>query len=199
MIQPFDARALLGCYARGIFPMAEARDDPSLFFLDPDMRGIMPLAGLYISRSLAKSLRRADHSVTVNTDFLGTVHACAEPAPGREETWINPIIESLYEDLHLMGHAHSVEVRDPTDTLIGGLYGVTLGGAFFGESMFSRRTDASKIALVHLVERLHARGFTLLDMQFLTPHLASLGGIEISRADYRVRLDKALLQDATFT
>ena len=198
MARPFDAHALLGCYARGIFPMAESRDDPSLFFLDPDPRGVLPLDGLHISRSLAKSLRRPDHTVSVNTDFLGTVRKCAEPQPGREDTWINPVILSLYEDLHLMGHAHSVEVRSLEGELVGGLYGVSLGGVFFGESMFSRRRDTSKIALVHLVRRLRERGFTLLDMQFLTPHLASLGGIEIPRAEYHERLSDALGVEATF-
>ena len=199
MAHRFDAETLLTCYARGVFPMAEHRDSPSLFLLDPDERGILPLDGLHISRSLRKSLRRADHRVAINQDFPATVRACAEPAPGREDTWINPVIERLYTDLHNTGHAHSVEVRDlDTDALIGGLYGVSLGGAFFGESMFSRRTDMSKIALVHLIERLKARGFILLDMQFLTPHLESLGGIEIPRADYQRRLSDALTIDTRF-
>ena len=199
MAVPFDAELLLTCYARGVFPMAQSRDDPSLFLLDPDERGILPLDGLHISRSLAKSLRRRDHRVVVNQDFAATVAACAEPGPGREDTWINPVIERLYGELHKQGHAHSVEVRDgDTDAVVGGLYGVSLGGAFFGESMFSRRRDASKIALVHLVDRLNARGFTLLDMQFLTPHLASLGGVEISRNEYRRRLAAALETSVDF-
>ena len=199
MAIPFDAQALLGCYARGVFPMAQSRDDPSLFLLDPDERGILPLDGLHISRSLRKSLRRSDYQIRINRDFAATVRACAAPAPGREDTWINPAIEHLYGELHQAGHAHSVEVYSPDDHLVGGLYGVTLGGAFFGESMFSRRTDASKIALVHLVERLNARGFVLLDMQFLTPHLATLGGVEIPREDYLARLEVALGIEADFT
>jgi leucyl/phenylalanyl-tRNA--protein transferase len=199
MTQRFDAEVLLTCYARGVFPMAQSREDPSLFLLDPDERGIMPLDGLHISKSLRKSLRRNDYRIAFNQDFPATVTACAEPGPGREDTWINPMIEQLYADLHARGHAHSVELRDPqTDALMGGLYGVSLGGAFFGESMFSRRTNASKIALVHLVERLSARGFTLLDMQFLTPHLAMLGGIEIPRDDYQARLHDALKIETTF-
>ena len=199
MSRPFDADALLSCYARGVFPMAESRDDPSLFLLDPVERGVMPLDGLHVSRSLAKAMRRDDYTVTVNRDFAQVVSLCAEPGPGREDTWINPMIESLYGELHARGHAHSVEVRDLEGDIIGGLYGVSLGGAFFGESMFSRRRDASKIALVHLVERLKARGFVLLDMQFLTPHLASLGGVEIPRAEYRRRLAAALRLQANFS
>ena len=202
MSRRFDARALLQCYARGVFPMAESRDDPSLFLLDPTDRGVMPLDGLHVSRSLRKSMRRDDHAVVFDQDFAGVVRACAEPAPGREETWISPVIESLYRELHEAGFAHSVEVRDfredPEGELVGGVYGVALRGAFFGESMFSRRTDASKIALVSLVGRLNARGYRLLDMQFLTPHLASLGGVEIPRAEYRQRLAEALEVEASF-
>ena len=202
MSRRFDARALLQCYARGVFPMAESRDDPSLFLLDPTDRGVMPLDGLHVSRSLRKSMRRDDHAVVFDQDFAAVVRACAEPAAGREETWISPVIESLYRELHEAGFAHSVEVRDfrddPEGELVGGLYGVALRGAFFGESMFSRRTDASKIALVSLVGRLNARGYRLLDMQFLTPHLASLGGVEIPRAEYRRRLAEALEVEASW-
>ena len=202
MSRRFDARALLQCYARGVFPMAESRDDPSLFLLDPTDRGVMPLDGLHVSRSLRKSMRRDDHAVVFDQDFPAVVRACAEPALGREETWISPVIESLYRELHEAGFAHSVEVRDfredPEGELVGGLYGVALRGAFFGESMFSRRTDASKIALVSLVGRLNARGYRLLDMQFLTPHLASLGGVEIPRAEYRRRLAEALEVEASW-
>ena len=202
MSRRFDARALLQCYARGVFPMAESRDDPSLFLLDPTDRGVMPLDGLHVSRSLRKSIRRDDYAVVFDQDFPAVVRACAEPSPGREDTWISPVIESLYRELHEAGYAHSVEVRDfrkdPEGELLGGLYGVALRGAFFGESMFSRRTDASKIALVSLVERLNARGYRLLDMQFLTPHLASLGGVEIPRAEYRQRLAEALEVEANW-
>ena len=199
MAARFDADLLLTCYARGVFPMAQSRDDPSLFLLDPDERGILPLDGLHISRSLQKTLRRGDYRIAINQDFTGTVRACAEPTPGREDTWINAPIRHLYGELHAKGHAHSVEVRDTdTDTLIGGLYGVSLGGAFFGESMFSRRTDMSKVALVHLVERLNARRFELLDMQFLTPHLASLGGVEIGREAYQALLASAVAVNTSF-
>lgn len=198
MAQRFDAYALLDAYSRGVFPMAQSRDDASLFLLDPNERGILPLDGLHVSRSLRKSLRRPDHRIDINRDFAATVRACAASAPGREDTWINATIEKLYQDLHEIGHAHSVEVYDLDNRLVGGLYGVSLGGAFFGESMFSIKTDASKIALYNLVERLRERDFQLLDMQFMTPHLASLGGMEIDRADYHERLAKALFIDTRF-
>jgi len=193
----FGPEELLDCYARGVFPMADSRDDPRIFLLDPDERGIIPLGGLHISKSLRKTLRKAPFEVRINHDFLGTVALCAEETPQRDNTWINEGIVMLYGYLHEMGHAHSVECYEG-ETLIGGLYGVSLGGAFFGESMFSRRTDASKIALVALVERLNARGYTLLDTQFMTDHLRSLGGIEISRADYQAHLKKALPLDCRF-
>ena len=199
MAARFDADLLLTCYARGVFPMAQSRDDPSLFLLDPDERGVLPLDSLHVSRSLRKTLRRGGYRIAIDQDFPGVVRACAAPAPGREDTWINAPIRHLYGELHAKGHAHSVEVRDEqTDTLIGGLYGVSLGGAFFGESMFSRRTDMSKVALVHLVDRLNERGFELLDMQFLTPHLTSLGGVEVSREAYREKLADALKVSADF-
>ncbi len=178
---------LLHAYAQGIFPMAESRESTGLFWVDPKERGIIPLDGFHVSRSLRKRLRRGGFEVWLNRHFTGTVAGCAD----RPETWINAEIAGLYRMLHHMGFAHSVEVWEE-GRLVGGVYGVALGGAFFGESMFSRRTDASKIALYHLVERLRARGFRLLDTQFLTPHLASLGGIEISRAEYRRRLHEAL-------
>jgi len=193
----FGPEELLSCYARGVFPMADSRDDPSLFLLDPEARGVFPLDNLHVSRSLKKTLRKAPFDVRINADFMGTVLMCAEPAPGRENTWINDAILSLYDQLHAMGHAHSVECYKD-GALVGGLYGVTLGGAFFGESMFSRATDASKVALVHLVERLNARGFTLLDAQFITDHLRTLGAIEISRAEYHQRLDAALAVQTSF-
>ena len=193
----FGPDELLACYARGVFPMADSRDDPSIFLLDPDMRGVVPLAGLHISKSLKKTLRKAPFEVRINHDFIGTVLMCAQAAEGRENTWINDGIISLYSALYDMGHAHSVECYQG-DLFAGGLYGVSLGGAFFGESMFSRATDASKVALVHLVERLNARGFALLDTQFITDHLRTLGAQEISRDEYHRRLKPALKINATF-
>ncbi len=184
---------LLHGYSIGIFPMAEHRNDPDIFWVDPRRRGVMPLDGFYLSRSLKKSVRNAPYSVAINADFDGTVDGCAD----RSETWINDEIRALYSMLHSNGHAHSLELWEG-DVLVGGVYGVTLGSAFFGESMFSRRRDASKIALVYLVDRLNQAGFTLFDTQFITPHLASLGAVEISRADYHVRLSEALDKTANF-
>lgn len=184
---------LLRAYAMGIFPMADRREDEDIRWIEPRLRGIMPLDNFHISRSLRKSLLRGAYSVHIDRDFAGTVRACAD----REETWISHRIAQLYQQLQEAGHAHSVEVW--TDgRLIGGTYGVALGGAWFGESMFSRRTDASKIALTFLVHRLEQRGFRLFDTQFLTPHLASLGGQEIDQADYLARLDLALHHPADF-
>lgn len=184
---------LLRAYAAGIFPMAEARDDPRLYWVDPPFRGILPLEGFHISRSLRRRLLRAAVRVTFDTDFAGVMVGCAD----RPETWINAAIEDNCAALHRMGHAHSVEVWDGR-ALVGGVYGVALGAAFFAESMFSRQTDASKIALAYLVDRLRAGGFVLMDTQFLTDHLESLGGIEISRAAYRARLAQALAGRADF-
>jgi len=184
---------LLHGYSIGIFPMAEHRNDPDIFWVDPRRRGVFPLDAFYISRSLRKSLRNTPYRIGINEDFMGTVDGCAD----RSETWINDEIRTLYSILHLNRHAHSLEVWDE-DRLIGGVYGVTLGSAFFGESMFSRRKDASKIALAFLVDRLNMAGFTLFDTQFITPHLASLGAEEISRADYHQRLSIALEKKASF-
>ena len=185
---------LLHGYAIGIFPMAEHRDDPEIFWVDPRQRGVFPLDGFHISRSLARAMRRTDFKITVNTAFADVVTGCAD----RADTWINDQIFDLYQQLHHNGAAHSLEVWDGPD-LVGGVYGVTLGAAFFGESMFSRRTNASKIALSCLIDRLTRGGFTLFDTQFLTPHLASLGAVEISRATYQTRLDEALKGRASFT
>lgn len=185
---------LLHAYTRGVFPMAESRDDPEVFWVDPRRRGVLPLDGFHLSRSLLRRLRKADYSVDLNTDFLGVVDACAD----REETWINQEIRGLYAELHEMGHAHSIEIRHD-GKLTGGVYGVAIGGAFFGESMFSRRTDASKIALAHLVAHLRACGFTLFDTQFITSHLETLGAQEISRAAYHGLLEEALKQPADIT
>ncbi len=184
---------LLRAYAAGIFPMAESRDDPGIHWVDPRRRGILPLDGFHISRSLRRRLLRSDWRITADTAFAETVQSCA----ARDETWINTTIFENYLALHRMRFAHSVEVWEGSN-LIGGVYGVTLGRAFFGESMFSRRTDASKVALAHTVHRLRAGGFTLFDTQFLTAHLATLGGIEISRGDYHRRLAAALEGRAQF-
>ncbi len=184
---------LLRGYAAGIFPMAESRDDPAIHWVDPRRRGILPLDGFHISRSLRRRILRCGWDVRVNTDFAGVVQGCGD----RPETWINAEIFALYQALHQAGFAHSLELWEGSD-LIGGVYGVTLGAAFFGESMFSRRTDASKVALAYAVHRLRAGGFTLFDTQFLTPHLATLGGLEIPRAEYHRRLNAALRQGADF-
>ncbi|SDW31816.1 leucyl/phenylalanyl-tRNA--protein transferase [Litoreibacter albidus] len=184
---------ILSAYAQGIFPMAESRDDDGLFWLDPEMRGVIPLDGFHISRSLRKDILRERYQIKVDTDFAGVIAGCAD----RDETWINGPIFNIYMDLFNAGYAHSVEVWDGSE-LVGGAYGVTLMGAFFGESMFSRRPNASKIALAYLVSRLNEGGFKLLDTQFITPHLASLGGIEIPRASYRRVLQDALTVEANF-
>lgn len=198
MTQPFDASALLDCYRRGVFPMADSREDPRIFLFDPDMRGVLPLDGLHISRSLAKFMRRMTWDITYNAAFSDVIALCAESAPDRPSTWINHGIEHLYTGLHHMGHAHSVEVWEG-EQLVGGLYGVSIGAAFFGESMVSRRTNASKVALVKLVARLNAAGYVLLDTQFITDHLQSLGGVEITRDEYQTRLKAALVKKAEFT
>lgn len=193
----FGADELLDCYARGVFPMAEGRDDPRIFLLEPDERGILPLTDVHIPRSLKKSVRQDIYDVTVNLRFEDVVAQCATSAPGREETWINDDIRRLYTDLHHLGHAHSIECwRD--DKLVGGLYGVTLGAAFFGESMFSTARDASKVALIHLVARLQAGRYKLLDTQFMTEHLTQFGGQTIAREKYRSRLETAKIQDTDF-
>lgn len=185
---------LLHGYSIGIFPMAEHRDDPELFWVDPKIRGVFPLDGFHISRSLARRIRTCAFEITIDRDFAGVIDGCAD----RADTWINPELRRLYQQLHQTGRAHSLEVWDGS-SLIGGVYGVVLGAAFFGESMFSRRTDASKIALAYLVDRLRQTGFTLFDTQFLTAHLASLGAIEIPRAVYHSELKQALDLKADFT
>ena len=185
---------LLQAYAMGLFPMAESRDARDLRWIDPQRRGVLPLDRFHISRSLRQAILRADYQVTVNTDFAGVLAACAD----RPETWINDEITRLYLALHRIGFCHSLEVWRE-GALIGGVYGVAIGGAFMGESMFSRSADASKIALAWLVHRLRAGGFTLFDTQFVTPHLASLGAVEIPRATYRKQLELALERQANFT
>lgn len=193
----FGPEELLNCYRRGVFPMADSRDDPSVFLLDPDERGIIPLDGLHVSRSLRKFMRSMPFEVTFDKAFSKVIAKCAEAAPDRENTWINEGIEYLYGHLHTLNHAHSVEVWDDRE-LVGGLYGVSIGGAFFGESMFSRATNASKVALVKLVERLNAGGYRLLDTQFITDHLKTMGAIEVSRDEYHSMLTRALNIKASF-
>jgi leucyl/phenylalanyl-tRNA--protein transferase len=188
---------LLKAYACGIFPMAENADDPSLHWVEPPMRGIIPLDRLHISSRLARTVKADKYTVLANRDFDAVIDACAAPAPGRTNTWINKRIRKLYRGLFAIGHAHTIEVYDG-DKLVGGLYGVSLGAAFFGESMFHRATDASKIALVHLVARLNAGGFRLLDTQFLTDHLKTLGAYEVPRIHYQKLLADALEGDADF-
>ena len=191
------AGLLVRAYAIGVFPMAERRDSPDVVWIEPDVRGILPLDHFHIPRSLNKTLRKHPFEITVDRAFEAVMQGCAEAAPGRENTWINDIILRLYGELHGMGHAHSVECwRD--GQLVGGLYGVQIGAAFFGESMFSRMTDASKVALVHLVARLVAGGYALLDAQFITSHLSQFGAREIPRAEYRVLLAEALKVNADF-
>ncbi|HEX3537885.1 MAG TPA: leucyl/phenylalanyl-tRNA--protein transferase [Stellaceae bacterium] len=188
---------LLHAYAAGIFPMAEGADDPELFWVDPTRRGIIPLDRFHVPRRLARVLRQGRFAVRCDTAFTEVMQGCAEASETRPSTWINDEILRLYAALFARGNAHSVECW-LEDELVGGLYGVSLGGVFFGESMFSRVTDASKVALVGLVARLRAGGFRLLDTQFLTPHLARFGGIEISRARYHRLLAEALRQRADF-
>ncbi|WP_409411690.1 leucyl/phenylalanyl-tRNA--protein transferase [Brevundimonas sp.] len=171
--------------------MGEARDDPRVFLVEPDQRGIFPLDGFHIPTRLKRTVRTEPFDIRVNTAFLSVVDACASPAKGREDTWINGPIRRLYGELHALGHAHSVECWKD-EVLVGGLYGVTLGSAFFGESMFSRMTDASKVALVHLVARLKRGGFTLLDAQFITEHLMQFGAQEIPQSTYLRKLGPAL-------
>jgi leucyl/phenylalanyl-tRNA---protein transferase len=188
---------LLRAYACGIFPMAESADDPTLFWVEPEQRGVIPLDSFHISSRLARTVRSDRFIVTVNRAFDEVIDGCATPRMGRENTWINRRIRNLYTALHKLGHCHSVEAWEG-DQLAGGLYGVSLGGAFFGESMFHHARDASKVALVHLVARLIAGGFVLLDTQFVTEHLRSFGAIEVPRRRYRTELDVALLHQGSF-
>ena len=188
---------LLRAYACGIFPMAESADDPTLFWVEPEQRGIIPLDRLHVASRLARTVRADAFTVTVDRAFKAVIAGCAEPQAQRDDTWINRRIRDLYVGLFERGHCHSVEAWDGDD-LVGGLYGVSLGGAFFGESMFHRARDASKVALVHLVARLIAGGYVLLDTQFVTPHLKTFGAVEIPRTVYLTRLDAALGHAADF-
>ncbi|WP_380053114.1 leucyl/phenylalanyl-tRNA--protein transferase [Falsihalocynthiibacter sp. SS001] len=191
MSEALTPEILLNGYASGIFPMAESRENPEIFWVDPQRRGVIPLNGFHISRSLRRTLLRTPFDIRMNSDFEAVVQGCAD----RSETWINSEISFLYQELHNLGFAHSLEVWDG-ETLVGGVFGIALGGAFFGESMFSRRRDASKIALAYLVDRLRRCGFALFDTQFVTDHLTSLGALEIPRSEYRRQLFSAIRIDA---
>jgi leucyl/phenylalanyl-tRNA--protein transferase len=182
---------LLRAYSIGLFPMAESADDPEIFWVEPELRGVLPLDTFHVSKSLAKTIRHKPFDIRFNSDFDAVITACAEETAGRPSTWINRTIKGLYSTLHRMGHAHTVEAWEG-DELVGGLYGVSLGSAFFGESMFSRRTDASKICLVHLVKRLREKGFSLLDTQFTTEHLKTFGAIDVQKDDYARMLTSAM-------
>lgn len=197
MSKGFGPDELLGCYARGTFPMADGRDDPRLFLVDPDQRGILPLDQVHIPRRLKRTVRTTPYRVTINRAFRDVVESCAAPVGDRIETWINQPILELYDGLHRRGHGFSVETWQDGQ-LIGGLYGVRLGAAFFGESMFSRARDASKIALVHLVAHLIAGGFRLLDTQFITEHLTQFGTLEVNRKTYHMLLAEAIKCPSVF-
>ena len=196
---PFEItpEVLLKAYACGIFPMAESAEDKGLYWIEPERRGIIPLDRFHVPRRLLRTLRRNPFEIRVDTDFDGVIRGCAEPTLGRRKTWINARIRRLYGELFRLGHCHTVEAWRG-GRLVGGLYGIKLGRAFFGESMFSRERDASKVALIHLVARLRRGGFTLLDTQFVTGHLAQFGAIEISRREYQRRLEEALQGEADF-
>ena len=194
MPEGFTPDDLIACYRRGVFPMSDSREDEFFYLVEPKQRGILPVESLRISKSMRKFMKKTTFKVTINQDFPAVIKACAT---GHDGTWISHSIESLYTILHLRGEAHSVEVWED-ETLVGGLYGVTQGRAFFGESMFSIRTNASKLALINLVKHLIARGFTLLDTQFLTDHLKSLGAIEIPQNEYLEKLNTALESNARF-
>ena len=188
---------LLKAYACGIFPMAESADDPAIYWIEPEQRGVIPLEAFHVPARLARTVRAERFTVVCDRNFDAVIDGCAEPQPGRSNTWINPRIRNLYRGLYGIGHCHSVETYDG-DALVGGLYGVSLGRTFFGESMFHRARDASKVALVHLVARLKAGGFTLLDTQFVTEHLKTFGATEVPRKQYHKLLAEALIGEADF-
>lgn len=187
---------LLNAYCQGIFPMADA-DDGKIYWYDPDPRAILPLDAFHVSRSLRRTIRKGKFEIRIDTEFRRVMELCAEPAPDRDQTWISPEIIDLFYALHKHNFAHSVETW-LDGVLVGGLYGVTVGGLFAGESMFSRATDSSKVALVYLVEHLQRRNFLLLDVQFVTNHLRRFGVIEISRQEYHQRLAEALMVNTHF-
>jgi leucyl/phenylalanyl-tRNA--protein transferase len=190
-------QVLLKAYAVGIFPMAESADDPGLYWIEPEQRGIIPLDGFHVSRRLARTVRSDRFEVRIDTDFDAVIAGCAEGTSERSKTWINGRIRRLYGDLFRLGHCHTIETWHE-GRLVGGLYGVKIGAAFFGESMFSRERDASKVALVHLVARLKAGGFRLLDTQFTTPHLKQFGAVDIDRRRYHRLLEAAIIEEADF-
>lgn len=196
-MKPFTPEDLLACYKRGVFPMAESRDDEGFFIVDPEWRCIFPLDNFHVPKRLARTLRQDKFTFTINRDFARVIDGCAAPGKDREDTWINPDIRALYMELHRRGTAHSVETRIDGE-LIGGLYGVALGGAFFGESMFSTERDASKVALVYLVARLIRGGFTLLDTQFVTDHLRQFGTVDLDKAAFHRELSQAVAGQADF-
>ena len=196
-LRTFTWRDLVDCYARGVFPMGDSREDERIFLVDPERRGVVPLDGFHVPRRLARTVRADEFQVRVDTAFEAVLKACAAPRLGRSETWINAPIQHLYVELFGNGLAHSVECWRE-GVLVGGLYGVALGSAFFGESMFSEARDASKVALVHLVARLKIGGYRLLDAQFITEHLAQFGAEEVERADYLRRLEAALQRQGDF-
>ena len=197
MSRTFTADDLISCYRRGVFPMADAREDAHVYLIDPDRRGVIPIDGFHLPRRLARTVRSEIYTVTVDICFARVVAECAEARPGRTETWINTPIERLYGELFARGAAHSVEVWQG-EALVGGLYGVSLGAAFFGESMFSTARDASKVGLANLVARLKLGNYRLLDAQFMTEHLAQFGAEEIDRGEYRRRLAEALDAEGDF-
>jgi leucyl/phenylalanyl-tRNA---protein transferase len=188
---------LLKAYACGIFPMAENAEDSALYWIEPEQRGIIPLDHFHVPARLARTVRAAPFAIVCNRDFEAVIEGCAEPGPGRSRTWINGRIRTLYRRLYEIGHCHTVEAYDGAQ-LVGGLYGVSLGRTFFGESMFHRARDASKLALVHLVARLRAGGFKLLDTQFVTAHLKTFGATEVHRRQYHKMLAEALVGEADF-
>ncbi len=190
-------QVLLKAYSCGIFPMAEGADDPALYWIEPQHRGILPLDGVHVPRRLARTIRTAEFKVRINTDFEGVIDGCADSRPGRRSTWINNRIRELYRALHEQGYCHTVETW-LDGRLVGGLYGVSLGSAFFGESMFSTERDASKVALVYLAARLIHGGFTLLDTQFVTDHLRQFGTVEVDRGDFHKLLEPALARSGEF-
>jgi len=196
-LEPFTADDLIDCYRRGVFPMADARLDRRMFLVDPARRGVIPLDGFRVSRRLARTVRRSPFEIRLDSAFEAVIEACAASRPGRLETWINRSIQRLCVELFVRGHAHSIEAWRG-GALVGGLYGVAIGGAFFGESMFQTDRDASKVALTHLVARLRRGGFSLLDTQFVTDHLQGFGAVEISRADYLAQLALALAASSDF-
>ncbi|MEM9635559.1 MAG: leucyl/phenylalanyl-tRNA--protein transferase [Pseudomonadota bacterium] len=191
IVMEITPQVLLKAYACGLFPMAESADDPGLFWLEPEQRGILPFENFHVPRRLRRTIRNDVFEIRVSTDFQGVIDGCAEPMPGRQKTWINREIRRLYGELFEMGYCHTVEAWREGN-LVGGLYGVSLNGAFFGESMFAFETDASKVCLTHLVARLVVGGYSLLDTQFVTDHLSKFGTQEVLQSDYNKRLGEAL-------